>query len=136
MGSFSAGMKVRGKTPTTTIIITTVIIMEKLKYELEEEKAQKSFYQAKHKEVSTELQTKTSQLEESKKRIIALENESLAKQAEVKKVKRELEEKDNDIHGLSYDKDGLRQELKELNTLMETLKAKKGTLESLVQSKE
>ena len=131
--------------------------------------AQKSFYQAKHKEVSTELQTKTSQLEESKKRIIALENESLAKQAEVKKVKRELEEKDNDIHGLSYDKDGLRQELKELNTLMETLKgtlfiilvyfhfrmlyysisifffkkyisslftAKKGTLESLVQSKE
>ena len=130
--------------------------------------AQKSFYQAKHKEVSTELQTKTSQLEESKKRIIALENESLAKQAEVKKVKRELEEKDNDIHGLSYDKDGLRQELKELNTQMETLKgiynilvyfhfrmlyyistifffkkyisslftAKKGTLESLVQSKE
>ena len=84
--------------------------------------AQKSFYQAKHKEVSTELQTKTSQLEESKKRIIALENESLAKQAEVKKVKRELEEKDNDIHGLSYDKDGLRQELKELNTQMETLK--------------
>ena len=55
--------------------------------------AQKSFYQAKHKEVSTELQTKTSQLEESKKRIIALENESLAKQAEVKKVKRELEQK-------------------------------------------
>ena len=75
--------------------------------------------------MSTELQTKSSQLEESKKRIIALENESLAKQAEVKKVKRELEEKDNDIHGLSYDKDGLRQELKELNTLMETLK---GTL--------
>ena len=72
--------------------------------------------------MSTELQTKTSQLEESKKRIIALENESLAKQAEVKKVKRELEEKDNDIHGLSYDKDGLRQELKELNTQMETLK--------------
>merc|ERR1711902_351297 len=105
---------------------TTAIIMEKLKYEFEEEKAQKSFYQAKHKEVSTELQTKTSQLEESKKRIIALENESLAKQAEVKKVKRELEEKDNDIHGLSYDKDGLRQELKELNTQMETLKAKKG----------
>ena len=59
--------------------------------------AQKSFYQVKHKEVSTELQTKTSQLEESKKRIIALENESLAKQAEVKKVKRELEEAEKRI---------------------------------------
>ena len=40
--------------------------MEKLKYDLEEEKAQKSFYQAKHKEVSAELQTKTSQLEDCK----------------------------------------------------------------------
>ena len=39
---------------------------------LEEEKAQKSFYQAKHKEVSAELQNKTSQLEEAKKKVIAL----------------------------------------------------------------
>ena len=46
--------------------------MEKLKYDLEEEKAQKSFYQAKHKEVSAELQNKTSQLEEAKKKVIAL----------------------------------------------------------------
>ena len=42
------------------------LAMEKLKYDLEEEKAQKSFYQAKHKEVSAELQTKTSQLEDCK----------------------------------------------------------------------
>ena len=40
----------------------------------------------------------------------------------MKKVKHELEEKDNDIHSLSYDKDGLRQELKDLNHQMDTLK--------------
>ena len=99
-------------------------IMEKLKYELEEEKSQKSFYQVKHKEVNTELQTKTSELENAKKRIIALENESLAKQSELKRVKKDLEEKDNDIHGLSYDKDGLRQQLKYITNQMDTLKGK------------
>ena len=99
-------------------------IMEKLKYELEEEKSQKSFYQVKHKEVNTELQTKTSELENAKKRIIALENESLAKQSELKRVKKDLEEKDNDIHGLSYDKDGLRQQLKDITNQMDTLKGK------------
>ena len=82
--------------------------MEKLKFELEEEKAQKSFYQSKHKEATAELQTKTNQVEEAKKRVIALENESLAKQAELKRVKRELEEKENDIGQLGYDKDSLR----------------------------
>ena len=69
--------------------------MEQLKLELEEEKAQKSFYLAKNKEVNNELQSKNQSLDECKKRIMALENESLAKSAELKKVKNAMEEKEN-----------------------------------------
>ena len=36
--------------------------LEKLKFELEEEKAQKSFYQSRHKEATIELQNKVNQV--------------------------------------------------------------------------
>merc|ERR1712156_518752 len=90
--------------------------LEKLKFELEEEKAQKSFYQSRHKEATIELQNKANQVEEAKKKIISLENESLAKQAELKRVKNELDEKENDIGSLGYDKDTLRNQVKEMQT--------------------
>ena len=57
--------------------------------------------------------------------IFFVENESLAKQAELKKIKNQLEERDNDINSLSYDKDGLRQQLKDTSSQMDTLKGKK-----------
>ena len=85
----------------------------------------------------------------------------MAKQSELKKIKNQLEERDNDINSLSYDKDGLRQQLKDTSSQMDTLKGKKnifcqvvtfsivslpkhncnfpakmGTLESLLQSKD
>ena len=96
--------------------------LEKLKFELEEEKAQKSFYQTRHKEVTAELQNKSNQVEEAKKKIIALENESLAKQAELKRAKNDLEEKENDIGTLGYDKDTLRNQVKEMQTQADNFK--------------
>ena len=57
--------------------------------------------------------------------IFFVENESLAKQSELKKIKIQLEERDNDINSLSYDKDGLRQQLKDTSSQMDTLKGKK-----------
>merc|ERR1712129_663568 len=62
--------------------------LEKLKFELEEEKAQKSFYQSRHKEATVELQNKTKEVEDAKKKVISLENESMSKQAELKKAKK------------------------------------------------
>merc|ERR1711976_1028663 len=88
--------------------------LDKLKFELEEAKAQTSFYQSRHKEATIELQNKSNQIEEAKKKIISLENESLAKQAELKRVNNELEEKDNDIGSLGYDKDTLRNQGKDM----------------------
>ena len=99
--------------------------LEKLKFELEEEKAQKSFYQTRHKEVTAELQNKSNQVEEAKKKIIALENESLAKQAELKRAKNDLEEKENDIGTLGYDKDTLRNQVKEMQTQADNFKVNK-----------
>ena len=51
-----------------------------------------------------------------------MENESLAKQAELKRVKNELEEKENDIGSLGYDKDTLRNQVKEMQNQMDNFK--------------
>merc|ERR1739838_1236538 len=110
--------------------------LEKLKFELEEEKAQKSFYQSRHKEAIAELQNKTKEVEDAKKKVISLENESMSKQAELKKAKNQLEEKDNDIGSLGYDKDTLRNQVKEMQNQMDNFKSKVGNLESLLTSKD
>ena len=98
--------------------------LEKLKFELEEEKAQKSFYQSRHKEAIAELQNKTKEVEDAKKKVISLENESMSKQAELKKAKNQLEEKENDIGTLGYDKDTLRNQVKEMQTQADNFKVR------------
>ena len=98
--------------------------LEKLKFELEEEKAQKSFYQSRHKEATVELQNKTKEVEDAKKKVISLENESMSKQAELKKAKNQLEEKENDIGTLGYDKDTLRNQVKEMQTQADNFKVR------------
>jgi chromosome segregation ATPase len=98
--------------------------LEKLKFELEEEKAQKSFYQSRHKEATVELQNKTKEVEDAKKKVISLENESMSKQAELKKAKNQLEEKENDIGNLGYDKDTLRNQVKEMQTQADNFKVR------------
>ena len=61
-----------------------------------------------------------------------MENESLAKQAELKRVKNELEEKENDIGSLGYDKDTLRNQVKEMQNQMENFKVWKTYLYSKI----
>ena len=98
--------------------------LEKLKFELEEEKQQKSFYQSRHKEATVELQNKTKEVEDAKKKVISLENESMSKQAELKKAKNQLEEKENDIGTMGYDKDTLRNQVKEMQTQADNFKVR------------
>ena len=107
--------------------------LEKLKFELEEEKAQKSFYQSRHKEATVELQNKTKEVEDAKKKVISLENESMSKQAELKKAKNQLEEKENDIGTLGYDKDTLRNQVKEMQTQADNFKVRRKTIKLLIR---
>ena len=46
----------------------------------------------------------------------------MAKQSELKRAKNELEEKENDIGSLGYDKDTLRNQIKEMQTQVDNFK--------------
>ncbi len=83
-------------------------IMEKLRDELEEEKAQKSFYENGFKTKTKEVEDMKAKLDEVNRKLMAVENDSMSKKAEAKRATDALEEKEADISQLHRDKEGLR----------------------------